>query len=218
MIARLPTLGTGIYQLADVARYVRAHPSTVRSWFSTRELLQAEYGRVAGHSSLSFHDLIDTLVAAQFRRHGVMMRVVRKAYRALEKTLGTAHPFCHRGLYTDGRSIIVATAKSIRNEVLEEAISRQQLFEHIKERLDDVAHSARTELAERWSISPGVVIDPRIAMGLPVIVGTGVTTHVIHGAYHANGRDAALVGGLYGLTVSEVKDAVRFEDGLRTAA
>ncbi len=218
MPAKSPTLGAGIYRMADVARYTRIHHSTVRSWFLTRNLLHAEYVRVNGEMSVSFHDLIDAMVASCFRSHGVTMKVVRRAYKKLESTLQTRHPFCHQGLYTDGKAIIVDVAKTIRETVLQDAISNQHLFDNIKCHLHDVSYSSRTKLAERWNISPGVVIDPAIAVGLPVVDGTGVTTYVVRNAYHANGQDRAFVAHLYGLTAKQVDNAVRFEDGLKAAA
>ena len=211
-----PELGRGIYTMADVARYAGMHHSTVRSWFRTRGVLESDFIETDGEFCVSFYDLLDSIVARQFRRHGVRMHTVRRAYRKLADILETSHPFCHRGLYTGGRKIIVTA--SIGSTELRDAITNQLFFEHIKERLANVSYSSLTRLAERIDISPGVVINPQVAMGNPVIKGTGVTTYVVRNAFYANDKDYDLVGYSYGLTDHEIDCAVIFEDRISKAA
>lgn len=213
-----PALGRGIYRVADVSRYTHIPHSTVHSWFRTRGVFQSDFRDVAGTYTVSFHDLIDTLVAHQFRKEGVKMRVVRKAYDKLAEILRSPHPFCHRGLYTNGHTIIVQAAEYLGTPNLQDVISKQQFFEQIREHLHKVAYSELTQLATHWHVAAGVVVDPEIAMGHPVLAGTGVTTYVVRDAYYANRKDRTFVASLYGLSASQVKSAVDFEDGLRSAA
>lgn len=213
-----PSLGYGIYRVMDVARYTQIPYGTVYSWFKTRSVFYSDYAAVEGTFTVSFYDLIDALVASEFRGAGVTMRMVRRAHEKLASILDSPHPFCHRDLYTDGRSIIIRAAEELGTPNLQDAVSKQQLFDAIHKHLYRVAYSELTRLATHWNVAPGVVIDPQIAMGHPVIAGTGVTTYVVRGAYHANGRDRALVASLYGLSASQVESAVNFEDRVRSAA
>jgi uncharacterized protein (DUF433 family) len=213
-----PSLGCGIYRIADVARYARIPVSTIYDWFRTRSVLESDFIRIDDMRAVSFHDLIDTFVAHHFRKFGVTLRTVRRAYRNLIGVLGTPHPFCHRGLYTDGKRIIVDVSKALGESTLQDAVKDQRFFDFIKKHLDHVSYSELNNLATRWLIHTNVMIDPQIAFGSPVIQGTRVNTHIVHGTYYANNKDAALVSRLYRISTGQVKDAVTFEDSIRTAA
>lgn len=213
-----PRLGVGIYRIADIARYARIPDSTVRNWFTSMRLFEPEMRGSKGDSVASFFDLIDAIIAQKFREAGVPMKEVRRAYAALQEKLGTKHPFCHRRIYTDGRRIIYDAARGLDAPALEEAVSGQKLFKNIRRFLQSLSFSKVTELAERWRISGGVAIDPQVSMGHPVVDGTGVSTAVIRNAYYANDCDARFVAALYGLSADQVRDAVAFEDGIRSAA
>ena len=218
MTIQIPQLGTGIYRIADVARYTGVHANTLRSWFNSRKLFVPDFAPVAGATCVSFLDMLDSRVASFFRKSGVNMPVVRKAYENLKGKLETEHPFCHKDVYTDGKSIIYETAEDLRDRKLLDAVDSQQLFRKIKGYLKQIEFHQVSRVAERWLIASGVVIDPRIAMGQPVVTGTGVTTWTLNCAYNANDLDAEFVGGMYNVSASQVKDAVAFEEKRRKAA
>lgn len=219
---RLPSLGNGIYRVADVSRYAHIPTGTVHSWFrpaeGRREVLGSDYVTIDKTFTVSFLDLIDTVVAYQFRKLNVPMAIVRRAYEKLAIALNTDHPFCYKGLFTDHKRIFFDAVVAIGQKKLQDAVSDQLLFNEIKDTLDHVSYSSKSKLAERWHLFPGVVIDPRVALGCPVIDGTGVTTFVLAQSYHVNDDNATFVGGLYGLSASQIRTAVKFEDSLRPAA
>jgi uncharacterized protein (DUF433 family) len=212
-------IGLGMYTLAEVARLTEVHPSTVRTWFKGRSdqtgrgpVFQADYEPVGHDYAVSFLDLIDALVAGQFRfRYKVPMKVVRRAYEVLKEDLGTNHPFCHTDLHTDGQHIFRLVAEKLGEEKLSDVVSRQQFFLHIMQKLDHIDYSEASKLAHRWRISSGIFIDPSISMGKPVIQNTGVTTYVIANQYHANTKNSALVADLYKISENDVINAVNFE-------
>lgn len=221
MIARSneePELGRGIYSLAEVGRLIARPYSTVRSWFKLTNVLRSDYAIIGGDFAVSFHDLIDTLVAAHLRDLKVPMNMVRKAYLGAGVRLQTNHPFCHRGIYTDGRRIIIDVANEIGNSALQDAVNGQGWFSQVKNSLAKVSYSNRTKLADRWNIASGVLIDPGLAMGYPVVSGTGITTSVISRAFYANGSDFDFVGKLFNLSSAQVKQAVNFERTIKSAA
>lgn len=224
----MDSLGCGSYRVAEVARYTGLAASTVRAWFRGRSdrkgrgpVFRSDLQIISGVFSVSFRDMIDALVAGQFRTFGVRMSVVRRAYDHLRATLGP-HPFCHQDLYTDGRAIIIRTAHAISQKRLEEklsdAVSGQALFSQIKTQLQHVRYSPQNALAESWRIDKGVVIDPRRCFGRPAIEHTGISAFVVARAYFANRRDAELVGDLFEIPVDAVHDAVRFESRICEAA
>ena len=217
----------GAYTVAAIARYTALNVSRVRSWFQGRSdglgkgpLIQRDHPADSSVFSAGFLDMIDVLVAGQFRAQGVKMSSVRAAYALLAKHLETQHPFCHNSLYTDGRSIFLYATKGLVDATLHEVVSRQQFFTHIRDRLTRVVYSEQTSLACKWNIADGVVIDPGICRGNPVVRETGVSTYVLANQYRANSRDAAFVADLFRTSETDVLNAVDFEDrfGGRRAA
>lgn len=215
----LKMIGEGIYTLAEVSRLTEVHPSTVRTWFKGRPddagrgcIFQSDYPPVGRDFAVSFLDMIDVLVAGQLRlRHHVPMWMVRQAHKVLQKELGTKHPFCHSDLYTDGRRVFISAANTLGEDRLHDVVSRQQFFAHIKEKLDRVVYSESTKHACQWRLAKGVILDPSISMGKPIIENTGVTTYVIANQYFANKENASLVADLYEITENNVLNAVKFE-------
>jgi uncharacterized protein (DUF433 family) len=212
-------IGEGTYTLAEVSRFTEVHPSTVRTWFKGRpdgaargSVFQSDYQPVGRDYAVSFLDMIDVLVAGQLRlRYQVPMWMVRRAHKVLQNELGTKHPFCHSDLYTDGRRIFISAASTLGEEKLHDVVSHQQFFVHIKEKLDRIVYSESTKLARQWRLAKGVILDPSISMGKPIIENTGVTTYVIANQYFANKEDAALVADLYEVTEKDIFNAVKFE-------
>lgn len=217
-------LGQGIYTVAEVSKLTDLRPNRVRSWFKQRPdgsgsgpVFESDYQPADGDYAVSFHDLIDVLVAGAFRdQFQVQMHVIRRAHSLLQERLDTRHPFCHNDLYTDGKEIFLCAANDLNEEVLSEVVSRQQFFPHIKERLHHIDYNEITKLARRWKIAKGVVIDPLISMGKPTVENSGVTTYVIANQYEANSRNAALVADLYGVSQRDVANAVAFERWFRS--
>jgi uncharacterized protein (DUF433 family) len=215
-------LGQGIYILSEVSRLTQMHPSRVSSWFKARAdgvgrgpIFASDYESVKGDFAVSFFDLIDVLVASQFRdKHNVPMGIVRKAHSILQKRLNVQHPFCHSDLYTDGKHIFHYVADEVNNDKLSDVISQQQFFTHIKAQLEHIDYSEVTKLACRWNIAEGIIIDPTISMGKPIIQATGVTTFVLANQYCANEKNVSLVADLYGVGESDVINAVRFEESI----
>jgi uncharacterized protein (DUF433 family) len=73
-----------------------------------------------------------------------------------------------------------------------------------------------SKLARRWNIADGVVIDPLINMGKPTICRTGIATRIIANQYYANKENTELVSDLYGVGITDVMNAVRFENYYRS--
>lgn len=211
-------LGTGVYELAEVARYTGLESSRIRAWFKPRTdgsgrdpIFKGDYQRNGNDYAVSFFDLIDTLVVGQLRQIGVKMSVVRSAYNVLRKQLSTPHPFCHNNIYSDGEQVFIVTADQLGDESLREVVSSQQFFMTVRERLEKIDYNKSSKLAERWRIQKGIVVDPRISFGKPVIESTGVTTFVAANMLRANSNDVELTAELLGISTHAVLDAAEFE-------
>lgn len=220
-------LGHGVYNIPEVARYTGLHHQRIRSWFSTRlneqapSLFHSEYPIVNGDCAVSFLDLIEVFVAGQFRNSGMSLQSVRKMHAGLKELLRTNHPFCHDGLYTDGKRGFVEMTGQLGHGTHSEVLTRQQFFsEVILPHLRRIEYSKKTGLAARWRMAHGVVIDPAVSLGKPVVESTGITTFVLSKCYWANDGDDSLAADLFSVHRSDVMNAVAFEEvyGLRRAA
>lgn len=215
-------IGTGAYALSEVSRYTGIAPTTVRSWFKPRSdgagrgpIFRSDYGAVNGDFAVSFLNLIETYVARWFRVQGVKAARIRRVHRALQRELDTCHPFARKDLYTDGIDIFRRVGAEIDDSAIVDVLTRpaQRVFGNWRDWLARIDYFDSTGLAFRWHIAAGVLIDPNISFGKPVVGSTGVTTFVLAKQYNANHRNAALVADLYGVAEEDVLNAVRFEAG-----
>lgn len=214
----MPHIGGGVYGLPEAAHYTQVHVNTVRSWFRSDGLFRSAYDSVDGRHAIGFLDMIDVWVVGQLRHCRVPMPTIRLAHAIMKRDLKTEHPFCHNAIYTDGQSIIRDTAAELGSADLLEVVGGQRLFpRYMMPRLKQIDYGA-SELAERWRIHKGVVIDPRISLGKPVVEHSGTTTFVVARQYWANHGDVDLVAYLFGLTPDAVRDAVAFEGAFAKAA
>jgi uncharacterized protein (DUF433 family) len=213
-------LGSGVYRLSDVARYTHLKPARPRTWFADRRgrrvapVFRPEHPG-GGTIVVSFLDMVDAWMVGELRARGVSMPAIRAAHAALRAQLETAHPFAHVSIYTDGVRVFADAARHVADPVLTEVVSKQTFFPRVRECLTRIEYAPDSHLARRWNIATGVVIDPTVSFGQPVVRGTGVTTRVVASAFRANREDTGLVSDLFGITPQEVLDAVRFEDGHR---
>ena len=218
MARRTAHLGTGVYTVSEVSKYTRLPSSTLRYWFKgssgsgIKPVFYSDYDPIQSDYAVSFLDMIDALIAGELRESGVSIRTIRKAHGILSAELDTSHPFSHEDIYTDGKSILLYAAETLENEQLYNAINRQMIFPILKKRLRHIAYCDKTKLAESWSIHRGVVIDPTVAFGKPVVEHTGVSTFVLANQFYANEKDARLVANLYRVKQRDVRNAVAFEE------
>lgn len=209
----LNPIGNGIYEVSEVARYTGVHPSTVRSWFWRRgkndPLFHADYPPVDGQYTLSFFNLIESLVAGKLRSAGFSSKRMRVIHSLLESELGTPHPFCLKTLWTDGHDIFSSTGQAANG--VEGVLTRQAVFQDlVRPVLEEVEFDEQSGLARRWHISPGVVIDPARNFGKPILKDSGITTYVVANNYMANRQRANFVGELFDIPPEQVNHAVEF--------
>jgi uncharacterized protein (DUF433 family) len=214
-------LGQGVYEIAEIARYVGLSSSTVRSWFKWRSdraglgpLFKSDYESKDGDYAVSFLNLIEAYVGRFFRDHGVQPALIRRAHEILQGELNTKHPFAHANLCTDGNRIIVNNASKSDSHLVD-VVSKQRWFSEIQGWLSHIVYGQETQLANQWRIAKGVVIDPEVSFGKPVVEGTGITTFVLSSQYFANRENATLVADLFDTTEEAVLEAVNFETGIR---
>ncbi len=117
---------TPLYTLAEAARIVDVHPTTMSYWLRgykrcgtdgqppiTRKpvitSLSEKYNDRTGRTreaSIPFIVLAESLVLAALRRSGVPMQRIRPALEALKQNIGVEYALASRKLYTDGAELL----------------------------------------------------------------------------------------------------------------
>lgn len=174
--------------------------------------------------SLSFLELMELRVVKGFVDKGVPLQRVRAAARRIGELFGTAHPFAYRRVFTDHEQVFVGLSEAQSPPDLLQVSGRHatlqliagSIFEHYVEEID---FDATTSLAERWfpcGRDVPIVLDPHIAFGAPVLVGTRIRTDILD--LYASGNPARTVARAFELTSAQVGAAIDFEAELARAA
>jgi uncharacterized protein (DUF433 family) len=212
-------LGHGVYTFPDAARLTRLRTARVREWFLPRQsrrtvpaIFESDYSGETEESIISFLDLIEVFVAGQLRERGISLQKVRKVHAALSAQLKTDHPFCRKEIRTRGKSVFAVGLDQRGRDEIFEVLTGQKVFPQIiRPFLKSLDYHSQSLLASRWKIARGVVVNPEICFGQPIVESAGIPTSILCNSYRANGRDLGIVAKWYGLTTEEVQVAVRFE-------
>lgn len=213
------------YALAEASRYLKLPVATLRSWVAGRPYPKAEgVGRFQPlihpprkqPPALSFWNLIEAHVLRSLRTdHRVSIGAVRQALSYAERALGIQRLLLRKELRTEAGKVFLDRY----GELIELSASGQLAMRQLLE-----VHLVRIEWDE-WQFpvrlypfltvagTPAekpIAIDPKIAFGRPVIARAGVSTAAIADRIDARETVEELAAD-YGLTASEIEQAVLFE-------
>lgn len=223
-----PLLGIGLYSVNDVSvllgiptttvhRWIEGYSFPLSRWSKSHKppVFIASLPRSDGKIGLTFLDLVQLRVVQGFRKAGVPLQRIRAAAVTAADVFGTSHPFAFERFRTDGRDVfakVVVDAAEVG--LLNLSSSGQRAFpEWVEQSLRELSFATETRLAERWYIAGpggGIVVDPRIAFGRPVVENAGVPTRVIWEQAQSDGEPRSLAE-WFRLEVRQVQDALRFE-------
>ena len=216
------------YRFGEAARLADTTPQTLARWFRGYEAPGHRMKPVLpsdGHPLLSYLQLIEAAFVADFRKLGLKLDVLRRARAYCAKTLGSEYPFAELDFRTDGAHLFATIAEhedesSAEQRLIVADVGGQVAWgAAIQERLDQFDYEQG--LALRWyprGRNSGILIDPRIAFGAPIIGDTGVPTWVIRDRYEA-GEDLAEIEEDFGVPRVLLREALTFENvELPTAA
>lgn len=233
-------LGVGIYSRADAARLLDLAPARVTSWvrgyryaWGPKErrrrgeqpaVIKTDIPTIEGSVSVSFLELVELFVVKQFRDKGIPLQTVRVAWNHAARTFETLHPFADRRVFTDGGRIFMALREDDLAPDVLEVSDRRMPFQIIagpifRHSFKEIEFDEHTDLARRWwpqGRQLPIVLDPAIAFGAPVVLGTRVPTAII--ARYAETRATKVVAEAFELPSEQVKAAVEFESRLARAA
>ncbi len=212
-------LGNGVYTCSEAARLTGLKKARIREWFREESAksngpprFRSDYEPVEGDLAISFLDLIDVFVAGHLREHGLSLQTLRGVYARLAKELSSGHPFGRQEMLSDGKGLFTQGMDVKGGEERKEVLTRQKVFQRvILPFLKTIDYGPESKLAERWHIAPGVVLDPRICFGTPIVEAVSVPTAILAAAYRANDEDAEAVASWYNVHANHVIAAVQFE-------
>jgi uncharacterized protein (DUF433 family) len=231
--------GTGIYTPADAATLLHERTDTVRRWAwgysRTRQgrvrehppLIRTDLPEVEGQNALTFVELIELLYIRAFERAGVPWSLIKQAANVAARMFSTDHPFALRQLYVDPRSVYGAVREQDGSESLVQLIGHGQhtMSQLVKPYLEQIEFGG-DDVARRWwpmGKRSGVVVDPLISFGLPVVAETGMRVQSLADAYDAErtafgARAIDRVAWTYEIDPAHVRTALRFREWLQQAA
>ncbi|MBI5432706.1 MAG: DUF433 domain-containing protein [Planctomycetes bacterium] len=216
------------YGLVDAARLLRLPTATVRAWtlgqrYAKGAKLFRPVVEIADRSErmLSFRNLVELHILSAIRReYGVSLQSVRKAVDFMRKRLRTEHPLASRRMLTDGKDLLIEHGENLLN-ASRGGQGELKIVEACLQRIEFSKSGALQRFYPFTTTSPehdehSVVIDPRVQFGRPCLRDTGIPTEVVNERFLA-GESPAAIAVDYGVDLTRVLDAVRFEGVVRAA-
>lgn len=209
------------YTLSEAAHYLQVPTSTLRAWFAG----QHGFERVIEPADpkrniLSFVNLVEVHVLVSIRReHQVPLQAARRAVEFVSKKLKVERPLAHQQFETNGIDLFVEQLGGLVNASRNGQRGMREILQPYLQRIDRDPKGIPVKLypltrgGETPSQPKSVVIDPRIAFGRPVLVGTGIPTAILAERFKA-GESLKDLATDYGADEEKIQEAIRCELGL----
>lgn len=213
------------YTLAEAARYVRLPAATLRSWVLGRQYPTADGNanfppliRPASRRPpwLSFSNLIEAHVLRSLRtEHGVPVKALRSALAYAEKTLHIDRLLLRPELRAEAGKVFLDRYGELIELTASGQLAMRLLFDQHLNRVEWDSSRFPVRLYPFLSASApgperGIVIDPRIAFGRPVMLRKGIATSTIAERVDA-GESVDEIAAEYDLGPAEIEQAIVYE-------
>jgi uncharacterized protein (DUF433 family) len=213
-----PRAARAVFTLRETAGYLGIPSSTIHKWARANgehEPLITCFPSDGLQATVPFIGFAEAYVLSTFRKAGVPLQRIRPAVETLSTTIGLDHALASKRLYTDGAEVLFDYATERGDgDLLELVVVRtgQHQFselvrEHLKRityGLDGWASRVRLPVYDRAE----VVVDPKIAFGLPFVVHGGARVEDLIDRFNA-GDSIADIADDFGVPHEEVEDVVR---------
>ena len=211
-------LSRAIFTLRETAGYLSVPKSTIHDWArpgAGQRALITVFPRTGAQATVPFIGFAEAHVLSAFRRAGVPLQRIRPAVDALSRTIGLDHALASKQLYTDGAEVLYdyATERD-EGELLELVVVRtgqHQFSEVVRDYLKRISYgsdgwASRVRLPSYKRAE--VVVDPRIAFGLPLVIHGGARVEDLVDRFVA-GDSVADIADDFGVPPEEVEDVIR---------
>jgi uncharacterized protein (DUF433 family) len=223
-----------VYTLKQAARMAQVTRATVQGWITGKARVSGVLRRttrviryapvwIDGAPCLTFPQLLSLRMVKGLRHSGFTLRVIGWMALVAEEDFGLTAPLVALRFRRDGARIVQALQEARRANAEPEhlpsgldpsdAAGWQTVFADIVDRALFRDVDWRDGMPARWwplGHEGAVVLDPHVLAGAPHMAGTTVPTAAV--AAGGGAEDAiGAVAERHGLTVAQVRDALRFE-------
>jgi len=226
-----------VYQMNEAARLLGLPDKTLRRWLDgdrrfDRIIEPLIRPKPTGSTDVTWGEFVEAGFLRGFRYQRLPIERLRPLIAALRDRLQTPYPLAQaRPLYADGRDLLwrEQEAQGIDGELL--LVVRGKPGDGYQLVLSDVAREfvsrvefepPETGAVAKWyplgARAKRIALDPRVAFGLPAI--NGIRTETL-AELRAAGEPDELIQSVYedfGISVTDIEQAVRFEQQLGRAA
>lgn len=219
-------IGRGIYSMREAHRLTGVPIRRIRRWtrgyhfqsngkrrFSP-PVVATDIPTGLSPSAITFADLLEVQFLNAFRERGVSWGAIRIASQRAVELLQLRHPFSSRRFSTDGRTILAELVNEAGDQVLLDLVRNQYELRRLIDRYlhGEIDFGSEDEPVRWWPVrgSNRIVIDPRRALGAPVVNVEGVPTRVLARAAAVE-ESIEIVAALFDVEPESVAEAVEFE-------
>jgi uncharacterized protein (DUF433 family) len=213
-----PRIARAIFTLHETAAYLGIPKSTVHWWArppGAKHPLITCFPPRGRQATVPFIGFAEAFVLSSFRRAGVPLQRIRPAVEVLTKGIGVEHALASKRLYTDGAEVLFDYAtKHGEREVMDLVVVRtqqRQFSEVVKGYLkrihyggDGWADAVQLPTYERAE----VIVDPRVAFGLPLVVHGGARVEDLVDRFQA-GDSVGDIAADFSVPSDQVEDVIR---------
>ncbi|MCH7411113.1 hypothetical protein MM239_17040 [Belliella sp. DSM 111904] len=210
-------LNEGIYSISDASEITGLSKSKVKKWIE--ELAKEKYEGVSGFDSkdenksrISFHGLIELVVIGTLREY-CNLKDILIARRDYGQRTGKKYPFANNNVDNDIRAAGKSIVFELQNgDIITLNGTGQYNLDIIRYFFADIKFN-KDGIAEKLIPSKGngtIIIDPKLAGGLPHVNGTkGVTAKIIK-AFYKGPNSMQMISKMYGISIDQINDALKY--------
>lgn len=213
-----PRVARAIFTLRETAAYLGIPKSTVQWWArppGAKHPLITCFPAHGRSATVPFIGFAEAFVLSSFRRAGVPLQRIRPAVEVLAREIGVEHALASKRLYTDGAEVLFDYAsRRGEREVMDLVVIRtqqRQFSEVVKEYLKAIHYGG-----DGWAdavrlptyANAEVVVDPKVAFGLPLLVHGGARVEDLVDRFQA-GDSVGDIAADFGVLPGEVEDVIR---------
>jgi uncharacterized protein (DUF433 family) len=196
------------YGATYAARLASIHPNTARAWIPE---FRGDESHPADSILASFLDLIELRIMRQLREeYHIAPATMALMHQEAQHRAKNQHPFASQRILAERRRIWLDVSGAIIDLGRDGQTGLRPVVDHVADEIE----WDRAGWALRWRPSLGVLVDPAIRWGEPVIENTRVLTAAVFSAWKARHRDAQAVADQFAISLQQVDDAVAFESRL----
>ena len=166
---------------------------------------------------INFLDFIQTLAIRAIKNsHNIPLYKIREAIETAKKDYQIDYPFARKHVtQTDGKEIFIYLGEDLIN-LTGKHKGQLNLKKIVEAYLEDLAFNDNG-YANNYSPEKGIILNPKIRFGEPVLEKCGITAYTLYEAVQVEGGFET-VADIYEININDVKIAYKYFDSLKNVA